>query len=79
MTPIEQFFDQLLNIQVWSVVKVFILLALALYIVFAVVVIRQVKLMNRTLKGVFNLPISLIAWLHLGLALFVFVLSFLIL
>lgn len=70
---IEDIFDQLLNLSIWVVAKVFVLIALGLYIAFAVMVLREVSLMNRTLKGVFNLPITIIAWLHLVFALLIFV------
>lgn len=79
MTPIEELFSKLMEIQIWSVVKVFVLIALGLYLVFAFMVIREVDLMNRTLQGVFNLPIKIIAWIHLIFAVFVFLLALIIL
>jgi len=79
MTPIEKFLDLLINIQIWSVVKLFILFALGLYLVFAYMVIREVNLMSRTIQGVFNLPIKIIAWLNLLLAVLVFIFSLVVL
>jgi hypothetical protein len=73
MTPIDSFFDFLLNIDIWFFVKIFYLLALTVYLVFAFMVIREVDLMNKTLKGVFNLPIKLIAYIHMVLAVLIFI------
>ncbi|MFC1711008.1 DUF5657 family protein [Patescibacteria group bacterium] len=79
MTPIENIFNLVINIQIWSVVKILYLFALGIYLVFAIMVLREVDLMNRTLKGVFNLPIKLVAWIHLIFAVLVFLLALIIL
>lgn len=81
MTPVEQFLDFILNFQlnIWSVVKILILFALAFYIVFAGLVIREVNLMTKTLKGIFDLPIKLIAILQLIFSILVFMLALVIL
>ena len=79
MMPIEGILQAIVNIDVWIVVKIFILIALGLYIIFGFIMVREVDLMNRTLKGVFNLPIKIIAWLHLIFAIGVFTLALVIL
>jgi len=79
MTPIENFLQTIININIWTVVKVFILIGLGLYIIFSFIVLKEVNLMNKTLKGVFNLPIKIIAWLHLVLAISVFILALIVL
>lgn len=79
MTPIEIVFQQLININIWMIAKGFVLLALGVYFIFAGMVIREVDLMNNTLTGVFNLPIKIVAILHLILAIFVFILAIIIL
>lgn len=66
------------SIQIWSVVKIFFLFALLLYVVFAFVVIKQVQLMTETINQA-ELPLRAIATVHFLVALFVFVLAFLIL
>lgn len=53
-------------------VKGFFLFAFAIYIVFAGVVVRQVYLMTSTLAVGFETQIRLIGWLHLALAVGVF-------
>lgn len=76
-------FDQLLNfllgISAWSVVKLLVLLALLLYLIFAIVIIRQVDLMRKALNGILDLPLRIIAWIHLGIALGIFLLAIIIL
>jgi hypothetical protein len=77
MTPAEQLTNSLLGFQIdiWAIVKVVILFVLGFYIVFAALVVREVNLMTRTLKGVFNLPIRLIAILQLIFSILVFILA----
>ena len=56
--------------------KVMVLIALGVYIVFAAVVVKQVYLMTTTLKVWFETPVRMIAWAHLFFALAVLFLSF---
>lgn len=72
---IEELIRFITNINIWSVVKVFVLFGLIIYLGFSFIIVRVVALMNRTLIGVFNLPITIISWLHLLFALFVFMLA----
>jgi hypothetical protein len=61
------------------VIKLCILVFLVLYIIFAIVVVRQVKLMTRTLEVGLEVPIRFVAYVHLGFSVFVFILSIFIL
>ena len=79
MNGFENLLDVILAISVWDVAKIGILVFLFIYIVFSVVVIRQVNLMSQALNGTLNLPLKVLAWLHFGLAVFVFFLSLLML
>lgn len=79
MTPIEQLLQSLITLDVWVVVKWLLVLALGLYGVFAVVVVRQVQLMSRTLNGALELPLKLLAWLHMGVAVMVLLMAVVIL
>lgn len=79
MTPIENFLNLLLGINVWIIVKIFILLGLGLYITFAFIVTREVDLMNRTLNGFFSLPIKIISWLHFLFSILIFLLALIVL
>jgi hypothetical protein len=63
--------DILTNPGLWLLVKYPVFLLLLLYIVFAVVIIKQVRLMVRTLKvGTEGLLVS-VAYLHLVAAIIV--------
>jgi len=73
------FIENFLGFSVWGIVKLFFMLAIVLYIIFAVVIVRQVKLMGQTISDKNNYLLSLIAWLHLAIALFVFLLAWIIL
>lgn len=76
-------FDRMLvllqGVGIWGVVKLLVLVAVGLYVVFAVVVIRQVQLMSETLNGVLMLPIKLLAYMHLAVAVGVLVMAVVIL
>lgn len=60
---------------VWFLVKLLFLFALAIYLVFASVVLRQVYLMTETIKVGFEFPVRVIAWLHLFAAIGVFLIA----
>ena len=79
MTPFEQFLENLVSLSPWGVVKLGFLIFLIVYIVFAGMVIRQVELMIRTLDGSINLPLKILAYIHLIFATFIFLLALIIL
>lgn len=57
---------------IFSLVKIFYLVAMMIYLVFAGIVIRQVQMMVEAIGGVLRGPLRLMAWLHFGVALIVF-------
>lgn len=69
----------LLGVSLWLIVKIFVLFGLAIYLVFALVMVKQVKLMTGTL----NLPLEkfviLLSYAHLVFAVLVFILALAIL
>jgi len=83
MTPAEKFIQFLArtipNLSIWLLIKVFFVVGLFLYLAFAVIVIRQVGLMGKTLDGEFNLSLKFVAWVHLIFSLGVFLLALFIL
>lgn len=83
MTPFErltQYLVALLPVMtIWWLVKILFLLALLIYVAFAVIIIRQIGLMSKTLHTEFAIPIKLIAWIHLAAAILTFFLALLIL
>lgn len=68
-----------LGISIWLIAKIFVLIALFLYILFALVVIRQVKLMTETLRIGLEFPLKTASCLHLAFAIIVFCLALIIL
>jgi hypothetical protein len=79
MTPIERILDFILNFRFMGFYKIVFSLAFLVYILFALVVVRQVNLMVKTLIVPVDLYIKVIVWLHLGLAIFAFILALIIL
>jgi len=69
MTPFERLIEYLATLSFsfnW-VFKGLFLLGMLFYLAFGVIVVRQVGLMSKTLKGSLDLPIKIIAWIHLGM------------
>jgi hypothetical protein len=69
--------EPFLGISFLSVIKTFIIFANFIYIVFAIVVVRQVKLMTDTLELGYEGFIKMISYLHLGFAIVILLYSFL--
>lgn len=59
--------------------KLLFLAGLGIYLAFALIIVRQVGLMTKTLNGMLDIPIRLVAWVHLGVAVMVFGLALLVL
>lgn len=62
---------EILNISVDEIAKYFSLLALGIYVIFALVVVRQVQLMTDTVEVGFEKPIKFLSLAHLVFAIFV--------
>jgi hypothetical protein len=63
----------------WSVVKIFVLLALFVYICFAFIVVRQVSMMTEIVSSQADFVLKTISVLLLGIAIAVFVAALLFL
>lgn len=75
LNPFSQFINNP-NLILWLVVKILLVIILGLYLVFPFLVLRQIKAFDRILGFyVFDLPLRLIAWIHLLIAVFVFLLA----
>lgn len=79
MTPFEQTLESLIRVDIWFLAKLLVLAALGVYLAFAVVLVRQVKLMVSVLNGNLNLPLKALALGHLVVAGMVFLLALTIL
>ncbi len=67
------------SLTVWSIIRILVLIFLGLYIIFAVVIIRQVQLMTLTLEIGFEKELKFLAFLHFLFAIAVLVFSIIIL
>lgn len=59
------------NFNIWMVVKFFTVVLLGMYMIFALVIVRQVKMMTDTLQLGFEGPAKLLSYAHLIFAAFV--------
>ena len=75
MIPINQIFESLFTTNVWQIVKMAILVFMGLYVAFAIVIVRQVKLMVSVLNDHMDFPLRLIALVHLAFSVIIFLLS----
>lgn len=69
----------LVNLNIWSVGKLFVLVGLGVYVIFAFIVVRQVKLMTEVVSGILTNFLRLIAWLFFLFSVAVWVMVFLFL
>lgn len=67
------------GITVWSILKVFIIIFMALYIIFALVVVRQVQLMTDTLEVGFEKQLRFVSFVHFLFAVAVLLFALIIL
>lgn len=74
-TDIEQLFELLMGISFWDIVKVLVIFALFLYIIVALVIFRQVKMMAEVIDGQMNSLVKTVALIHLLGAILVFLIA----
>jgi len=63
----------------WILIKALALVLIGMYIIFAFVITRQVKLMTSTLQLGSETLVKLLSYLHLAFAIFVFLAALIIL
>lgn len=71
--------NYILNFAIWDLTKVGLLVFLGLYLVFALLVVRQVQLLTSVLGTNFSPLFKTVALLHVVLAVGVFVFAFVVL
>lgn len=57
---------------IWVVAKLFFLFALVIYMIFATVVVKQIYQMIQTVQMGFEFPVKMLGWIHLFIAIAVF-------
>lgn len=67
------------DVSIWLVVKVAALILLGIYLVFALIVVRQIKLMTSSLVLGFEGFITMLGYIHLAFAILVFLTTLIIL
>lgn len=75
----DNLINNITSINIWGVGKVFVLIGLAVYVIFAFIVVRQVKLMTEVVSGILTNFLRIISWLFFLFSIFVFVFVLLIL
>lgn len=71
----ESFFESIFNTSIWTIAKWLVEIALLVYLVFAVIVVRQVYMMTEVVKEKFNWIIKIISWFHLLFSILVIFIS----
>jgi hypothetical protein len=68
----ENLINIILHINIWEVAKVFVLVGLAVYVVFAFIVVRQVKLMTDVVSGILTGSLRFVSWVLFLFSIFIF-------
>ncbi len=75
-----EFLRQLLSqVTVLLVVKGMFLVGLLVYLAFAIIIVRQVGIMNEALEDPHNGVVKLFAWMHLVMTIMLLIVSFILL
>jgi len=71
----DNLINTILTFNIWGLGKIFILIGLAVYIVFAFIVVRQVKLMTEVVFGILTNLLRLVSWTFFLFSISVFILA----
>ena len=74
----EKFVNMLLTVTLLDVTKWMLVVGLVIYGVFAVVIIRQVKVMNEAFESDLNSWFQILSWLHLLMSVALLILAIVI-
>lgn len=69
----------IVGISIWPLIKIFLIILMVIYLIFAFVVVRQVQLMTDTLEVGFESQLKLLSFIHLLFAIAVLIFSLIIL
>lgn len=76
---IDTIFTNLMNIQIWDIIKVLLDMGLLIYVIFALIVIRQVELMGHVIGIKLTSVLRLVAVFHFFVSVGIFLLALFIL
>ena len=71
----DQIINVISNINIWAIGKVFVLIGLVVYAIFAFVVVRQVKLMTEVVSGILTQSLRTVSWIFFLFSVSVFFLA----
>ena len=71
----DNFINTIANFNIWLIGKLFVLVGLAVYAIFAFVVVRQVKLMTEVVSGILTNSLRLVSWIFFLFSVSVFFLA----
>jgi len=76
---VDNLLNSIFNVNVWGIGKLFVLIGLVVYVIFAFIVVRQVKLMTEVVSGILTNFLRLVSWVFFlfSVSVFVLVLMFL--
>jgi hypothetical protein len=69
----------MISFSIWPIIKIFIIIFLSIYIIFSLVVVRQVQLMTKTLEVGFENQLKFLSLVHLMAAVGVLIFAIVIL
>ncbi len=75
----DNLINLILHFNVWNIAKIFVLIGLAVYVVFAFIVVRQVKLMTEVVSGILTGILRLVSWILFLFSVFIFLFVLLLL
>lgn len=79
MSDFNQLIDNVQTFDWWLFPKIGTLFLLFLYIIFGILVLRQIQLMQKVVSGASNQPLKILAFFGLGFSVLVFLLALFIL
>ena len=68
----DNIINTILHIDIWGIAKLFVLIGLAVYAVFAFIVVRQVKLMTDVVSGILTGSLRFVSWVLFLFSVFIF-------
>jgi len=68
----DNLISSILNFNIWNIAKIFVLIGLAVYVVFAFIVVRQVKLMTEVVSGILTGILRFVSWILFLFSVFIF-------
>lgn len=71
----DNLINTIANFNIWAIGKFFILVGLAVYAIFAFVVVRQVKLMTEVVSGILTHSLRIVSWIFFLFSVSVFFLA----